>query len=129
VGHIMDFAQGTILAVELKNRTFEPELIVSPGKEKVSISSELALKADEIYWRLTPTARAKRSRTTWRCNLGTNAKERKKIRRVPSTNITKKAVQEAFNHARDIDQNLVTRSRRGESWIGSGATRYPVALG
>ena len=39
--------------------------------------------------------------------LGTNAKERKKIRRVTFNEITKKAVQEAFNHARDIDQNLV----------------------
>src|SRR5208282_5886947 len=39
--------------------------------------------------------------------LGTNAKERKKIRRVTFNEITKKAVQEAFNHARDIDRNLV----------------------
>ncbi len=39
--------------------------------------------------------------------LGTNAKERKKIRRVTFNEITKKAVQEAFKHARDIDQNLV----------------------
>ncbi len=46
-------------------------------------------------------------RTTWRCSLGTNAKERKKIRRVTFNEITKKAVQEAFKHARDMDQNLV----------------------
>ena len=39
--------------------------------------------------------------------LGTNAKERKKIRRVTFNEITKKAVQEAFKHARDMDQNLV----------------------
>ncbi len=39
--------------------------------------------------------------------LGTNAKERKKIRRVTFNEITKKAVQEAFKHARDIDQHLV----------------------
>jgi DNA topoisomerase-1 len=39
--------------------------------------------------------------------LGINAKERKKIKRVTFNEITKKAVQEAFSHARDVDQNLV----------------------
>ncbi len=34
VGHIMDLPKNDI-GVELENRTFEPELIVSPGKEKV----------------------------------------------------------------------------------------------
>ena len=34
VGHIMDLPKNDI-GVELKNRTFEPTLIVSPGKEKV----------------------------------------------------------------------------------------------
>ena len=45
--------------------------------------------------------------TIWRCNWGRSAKERKKIRRVTFNEITKKAVQEAFQHARDLDQNLV----------------------
>src|SRR5208283_2147570 len=39
--------------------------------------------------------------------LGTTAKERKKIHRVTFNEITKKAVQDAFQHARDLDQNLV----------------------
>ena len=39
--------------------------------------------------------------------LGTTAKERKKIRRVTFNEITKKAVQDAFKHARDVDENLV----------------------
>ena len=34
IGHIMDLPKNDI-GVELKNRTFEPTLIVSPGKEKV----------------------------------------------------------------------------------------------
>jgi DNA topoisomerase IA len=34
VGHIMDLPKNDI-GVELENRTFEPTLIVSPGKEKV----------------------------------------------------------------------------------------------
>jgi len=39
--------------------------------------------------------------------LGTSAAARKKIHRVTFNEITKKAVQEAFLHARDVDQNLV----------------------
>ncbi len=34
IGHIMDLPKNDI-GVELKHRTFEPTLIVSPGKEKV----------------------------------------------------------------------------------------------
>lgn len=34
IGHIMDLPKNDI-GVELKKRTFEPTLIVSPGKEKV----------------------------------------------------------------------------------------------
>ena len=33
IGHIMDLPKNDI-GVELKNRTFVPELVVSPGKEK-----------------------------------------------------------------------------------------------
>ena len=39
VGHIMDLPKNDI-GVELKNRTFEPTLIVSPGKEKVVGAAE-----------------------------------------------------------------------------------------
>ena len=34
IGHIMDLPKNDI-GVELKKRTFEPTLIVSPGKEKL----------------------------------------------------------------------------------------------
>ncbi len=59
------------------------------------------------FWRLTLTAKAKPSHITSRCNSAPTPKRRKKIRRVTFNEITKKAVQEAFNHARDVDQNLV----------------------
>jgi DNA topoisomerase-1 len=49
VGHIMDLPKNE-LGVELEKRTFEPELIVSPGKEKVVEQLKKAgAKADEIY--------------------------------------------------------------------------------
>jgi len=107
VGHIMDLPKNEI-GVELEKRTFEPKLIVSPGKEKVVDQlKKLAAKADEIYLAPDPDREGEAIAYHLALQLGTNAKERKKIRRVTFNEITKKAVQEAFNHARDIDQNLV----------------------
>jgi DNA topoisomerase-1 len=107
IGHIMDLPKNEI-GVELKNRTFEPELVVSPGKEKVvDALKKLAAKADEIYLAPDPDREGEAIAYHLALQLGTNAKERKKIRRVTFNEITKKAVQEAFGHARDIDQNLV----------------------
>ena len=107
VGHIMDLPKNNI-GVELEHRTFEPELIVSPGKEKVVEQlKKLALKSDEIFLAPDPDREGEAIAYHLALQLGTNAKERKKIHRVTFNEITKKAVQEAFNHARDIDQNLV----------------------
>ena len=107
VGHIMDLPKND-LGVELKKRTFEPQLVVSPGKEKVVDQlKKLAVKADEIYLAPDPDREGEAIAYHLALQLGTNAKERKKIRRVTFNEITKKAVQEAFTHARDIDQNLV----------------------
>ena len=107
IGHIMDLPKNDI-GVELKNRTFVPELIVSPGKEKVVEQlKKLAAHADEVYLAPDPDREGEAIAYHLALQLGTNAKERKKIRRVTFNEITKKAVQEAFSHARDIDQNLV----------------------
>ena len=107
VGHIMDFPKNDI-GVELKKRTFVPELIVSPGKEKVVEQlKKAAQKADEIYLAPDPDREGEAIAAHLAIQLGTNAKERKKIRRVTFNEITKKAVQDAFQHARDVDQNLV----------------------
>jgi len=107
VGHIMDLPKNDI-GVELKNRTFEPELIVSPGKEKVVEQlKKLAAKSDEIFLAPDPDREGEAIAYHLALQLGTSAKERKKIRRVTFNEITKKAVQEAFKHSRDIDQNLV----------------------
>jgi DNA topoisomerase-1 len=107
VGHIMDLPKKE-LGVELKKRTFEPELVVSPGKEKVVAQlKKAAAQADEIYLAPDPDREGEAIAYHLALQLGTNAKERKKIRRVTFNEITKKAVQEAFQHARDLDQNLV----------------------
>ncbi|MGA7856527.1 MAG: type I DNA topoisomerase [Terracidiphilus sp.] len=107
VGHIMDLPKSDI-GVELENRTFEPTLVVSPGKEKVVAQlKKAAAKADEIYLAPDPDREGEAIAAHLALQLGTSAKERKKIRRVTFNEITKKAVQDAFKHARDVDQNLV----------------------
>jgi len=107
IGHIMDLPKNDI-GVELKKRTFEPELIVSPGKEKiVEQLKKSAAKADAIFLAPDPDREGEAIAYHLALQLGKTAKERKKIRRVTFNEITKKAVQEAFGHARDIDQNLV----------------------
>jgi DNA topoisomerase-1 len=107
VGHIMDLPKNEI-GVELENRTFEPTLIVSPGKEKVVAQlKRAAAKADEVYLAPDPDREGEAIAYHLALQLGTSAKEKKKIRRVTFNEITKKAVQDAFQHARDLDQNLV----------------------
>ena len=107
VGHIMDLPKNDI-GVELKDRTFVPELIVSPGKEKVVEQlKKAAEKADEIFLAPDPDREGEAIAYHLALQLGTSAKERKKIRRVTFNEITKKAVQDAFAHARDVDKNLV----------------------
>ncbi len=107
VGHIMDLPKNE-LGVELEKRTFEPTLIVSPGKEKVVAQlKRAAARADEIYLAPDPDREGEAIAYHLALQLGTTARERKKIRRVTFNEITKKAVQDAFQHARDLDQNLV----------------------
>src|SRR5271155_2813266 len=107
IGHIMDLPKNEI-GVELKNRTFEPTLIVSPGKEKVVEQlKKLAAKSDSVYLAPDPDREGEAIAYHLALQLGTSDKEKKKIRRVTFNEITKKAVQEAFRHARDVDQNLV----------------------
>jgi DNA topoisomerase-1 len=107
VGHIMDLPKKDI-GVELEHRTFEPTLVVSPDKLKVVAQLKRAgAAAEEIFLAPDPDREGEAIAYHLAIQLGTSAKERKKIRRVTFNEITKKAVQEAFKHARDVDQNLV----------------------
>lgn len=107
VGHIMDLPKNDI-GVELKKRTFEPTLIVSPGKEKVVTQlKKAAAKADHIFLAPDPDREGEAIAYHLALQLGTTAEAKKKIQRVTFNEITKKAVQDAFQHARDVDQNLV----------------------
>src|SRR6185437_5499524 len=107
IGHIMDLPKNDI-GVELERRTFEPTLIVSPGKEKVVDKlKKLAAKADYVYLAPDPDREGEAIAAHLALQLLPVVKDKSKVRRVTFNEITKKAVQEAFAHARDIDENLV----------------------
>jgi DNA topoisomerase-1 len=107
IGHIMDLPKNDI-GVELKHRTFEPTLIVSPGKEKVVEKlKKLAAKSDMVYLAPDPDREGEAIAAHLSMQLLPMVKDKSKVRRVTFNEITKKAVQAAFLHARDIDENLV----------------------
>ena len=107
IGHIMDLPKNDI-GVELKKRTFEPTLIVSPGKEKVvERLKKLAAKADMVYLAPDPDREGEAIAAHLSMQLLPMVKDKSKVRRVTFNEITKKAVQAAFEHARDVDENLV----------------------
>ena len=107
LGHIMDLPKNDI-GVELKKRTFEPTLIVSPGKEKVvERLKKLAAKADMVYLAPDPDREGEAIAAHLAIQLLPMVKDKSKVRRVTFNEITQKAVRAAFSHARDVDENLV----------------------
>jgi DNA topoisomerase-1 len=94
--------------VELEHRTFEPTLIVSPGKEKVvERLKKLAAKADFVYLAPDPDREGEAIAAHLAMQLLPVMKDKTKLRRVTFNEITQKAVKAAFAHSRDIDENLV----------------------
>ena len=113
LGHIKDLPKKS-LGVDLDN-DFQTEYVVIPGKEKVVARlKKLAKSADTIYLAPDPDREGEAIAAHLAEELGgdsVNGKKSKKggvnIRRVTFNEITKRAVQEAFLHPRDIDRNLV----------------------
>ncbi|MDE3104748.1 MAG: type I DNA topoisomerase [Acidobacteriota bacterium] len=107
VGHIMDLPKNDI-GVELEKRTFEPTLIVSPGKEKVvDRLKKLATKVDHVFLAPDPDREGEAIAAHLEMQLRPVLKAKTSLQRVTFNEITKKAVQAAFAHARDVNANLV----------------------
>jgi DNA topoisomerase-1 len=115
LGHVKDLPKST-LGVDVEN-DFDTEYVVIPGKEKVVARlKKLALGMDTIYLAPDPDREGEAIAAHLAEELGDNSKSKKKkkktdepdrIRRVTFNEITQRAVREAFEHPRDIDQNLV----------------------
>jgi len=107
IGHIMDLPKNDI-GVELLHRTFLPTLIVSPGKEKiVDRLKKLAAKSDSVFLAADPDREGEAIAAHLKMQLLPSIKDKSKMRRVTFNEITKKAVIAAFQHTRDVDENLV----------------------
>src|ERR1700728_1790454 len=106
-GHIMALLRRDI-GVELEHRTFEPTLIVSPDKEKVVAKlKKMAQKADAVFLAPDPDREGEAIAAHLSLQLTPVVKDTTLIRRVTFNEITQKAVRAAFEHARDVDENLV----------------------
>ena len=115
LGHVKDLPKST-LGVDIEN-DFDTDYVVIPGKEKVVAKlKKLALSADTIYLAPDPDREGEAIAAHLAEELGDGAKKKKKkkdedgherIRRVTFNEITQRAVREAFERPRDIDQNLV----------------------
>jgi DNA topoisomerase-1 len=106
VGHIKDLPKNKI-GVDLSDGSFEPELIVIPGKEKVvDRLKKLAKSANVIYLAPDPDREGEAIAAHLEDELRGLSKDNS-IRRVTFNEITSKAVQAAFEHTREVDRNLV----------------------
>src|ERR1700709_838874 len=91
IGHIMDLPKNDI-GVELIHRTFEPTLIVSPGKEKVVAQlKRLAAKADAVYLAPDPDREGEAIAAHLKFQLLPVMKDKSKLKRVTFNEITQKA--------------------------------------
>jgi len=120
LGHVKDLPKST-LGVDTSN-DFETDYVVIPGKEKVVAKlKKLAAAADSIYLAPDPDREGEAIAAHLAFELDENGGKKKKpkklkkgeeaapprIQRVTFNEITKRAVQAAFEHPRAIDQNLV----------------------
>ena len=105
IGHIKDLPKNKI-GVELEHLTFEPELIVIPGKEKVvDHLKKLARTADHVY--LAPDPDREGEAIAAHLEQELHGLSKGGIQRVTFNEITPKAVLAAFNKARPVNVNLV----------------------
>ena len=106
-GHIMDLPKRDI-GVELKHKTFKPTLIVTPDKEKVVAKlRKMAASANAVYLAPDPDREGEAIAAHLAMQLLPAVKDKSRIHRVTFNEITKKAVVQAFEHAREVDENLV----------------------
>ncbi|MBI2981135.1 MAG: type I DNA topoisomerase [Deltaproteobacteria bacterium] len=104
VGHIKDLPKGD-LGVDIKN-AFSPTYVVLASKKKVIQEIQAAaVAADHIFLACDPDREGEA--IAWHLAEELKKKSKKKpIRRILVHEITKKAIQEALAHPRELDKNL-----------------------
>lgn len=107
IGHIMDLPKNK-LGVDVEDGSFEPDLIVIPGKEKVvERLQKLANKVDTVYLAPDPDREGEAIAAHLENILKGSVQKPEAIRRITFNEITPKAVTSALKQARSVDRNLV----------------------
>lgn len=102
IGHIRDLPQKQF-GIDTEN-DFEPQYVTLPDKKEVIKKlQEAAKKADIVY--LSPDPDREGEAIAW--HIASILPKGTKFKRTAFQSITKDAVQEALNHPRDIDMDLV----------------------
>jgi DNA topoisomerase-1 len=102
VGHVVDLPKSK-LGVDIE-RDFAPEYTIIHGKSKIITELKQAAKGKETVF-LAPDPDREGEAIAWHIANRLDGKKTK-IRRVLFNEITKKAVQEALKHPKDLDQDL-----------------------
>ncbi|HEX3942314.1 MAG TPA: type I DNA topoisomerase, partial [Acidobacteriaceae bacterium] len=106
LGHIKDLPKNKI-GVDLEDGSFEPELIVIPGKEKiVDRLKKQAKGAAAVYLAPDPDREGEAIAAHLEDELS-HVADKNVIHRVTFNEITPKAVRAAFEHAGKVDRHLV----------------------
>ena len=104
MGHVRDIPKRT-MGVEVDNGTFNPKYTVLPEKRKVVAALAKASKeADVVYLATDPDREGEA--ISWHLTKAAKI-DPSKIKRVVFHEITKRAVQEAFENPRGLDQHLI----------------------
>jgi len=102
IGHIRDLPQREF-GIDVEH-DFEPKYVtLADKKEVIKKLQEAAKKADIVY--LSPDPDREGEAIAW--HISSILPKGTKMKRTPFQSITKKAVQEALDHPRDIDMDLV----------------------
>ena len=131
IGHIMDLPKNKI-GVDLEHGTFEPDLIVMPGKEKVvdRLKKLATYSQTPSIWHLIRIAKARRLPGTCRRSCSHSCATGATIQRVTFNEITQKAVKAAFQHAGKVDARSGGRAAdAARAGSHRGLSDFSAALG
>src|SRR3989344_2664827 len=110
VGHVRDLPKSNKQAIDIE-AGFIPHYVVTPGKEKVISELKAQVKkANEVYLATDPDREGEAIAHHLGEVLGLNANgktQNSNVKRVVFHEITERAVKEAFEHHREIEEKLV----------------------
>ena len=111
MGHVRDLSdkkkrgRAGVNGVEIDDEGFHPEYIVMPDKRKIITQLRKASKdADVVYLATDPDREGEA--ISWHLLEAANI-AKSKVKRVVFHEITKEAINEAFEHPRELDYNLI----------------------